>query len=76
MTRRKLHNQIQELRGNIRVFVRVRPQLPGDYEAAVDDEDAGDEAVPVEEVVKCSLDSTGVKVTNDSGSQGGGAVAW
>lgn len=25
--RRKLHNQIQELKGNIRVFARVRPAL-------------------------------------------------
>jgi len=30
-TRRKLFNVIQELRGNIRVFARVRPFLPGDY---------------------------------------------
>jgi len=28
--RRKMHNVIQELRGNIRVFVRTRPFLPGD----------------------------------------------
>lgn len=28
--RRKLHNVIQELRGNVRVFARVRPFLPGD----------------------------------------------
>jgi kinesin family protein C1 len=28
--RRKMHNTIQELRGNIRVYVRVRPFLPGD----------------------------------------------
>lgn len=26
--RRKLHNQVQELKGNIRVFCRVRPMLP------------------------------------------------
>lgn len=26
--RRKLHNQVQELKGNIRVFCRVRPSLP------------------------------------------------
>ena len=26
--RRRLHNQIQELKGNIRVFCRVRPALP------------------------------------------------
>ena len=28
--RRQMHNDIQELRGNIRVFVRTRPFLPGD----------------------------------------------
>lgn len=28
--RRDMHNRIQELRGNIRVFVRTRPFLPGD----------------------------------------------
>lgn len=28
--RRKLHNTVQELRGNIRVFARVRPFLPSD----------------------------------------------
>jgi kinesin family protein C1 len=28
--RRRLHNLVQELRGNIRVFARVRPFLPGD----------------------------------------------
>lgn len=30
--RRQLHNQLQELRGNIRVFVRCRPFLRGDEE--------------------------------------------
>jgi kinesin family protein C1 len=30
MMRRKLHNEIQELRGNIRVFVRVRPNISND----------------------------------------------
>jgi len=33
MMRRKLHNQIQELKGNIRVFCRVRPVLPIDNES-------------------------------------------
>ncbi|KAI9852272.1 MAG: kinesin-like nuclear fusion protein [Thelocarpon superellum] len=28
--RRKLHNQVQELKGNIRVFCRVRPSLPSE----------------------------------------------
>lgn len=30
LLRRKLHNTIQELKGNIRVFCRVRPMLPDD----------------------------------------------
>lgn len=30
--RRKLHNQVQELKGNIRVFCRMRPTLPTDGE--------------------------------------------
>ncbi|PNS15248.1 hypothetical protein CAC42_8249 [Sphaceloma murrayae] len=30
--RRKLHNQVQELKGNIRVFCRVRPALESDVE--------------------------------------------
>ena len=34
MARRGLHNTLQELKGNIRVFVRVRPFLPGEAEAA------------------------------------------
>lgn len=32
--RRKLHNQVQELKGNIRVFCRVRPTLDGDTAGA------------------------------------------
>ena len=31
--RRKLHNMVQELKGNIRVFCRVRPILPSDLAA-------------------------------------------
>lgn len=30
LVRRKLHNMVQELKGNIRVFCRVRPVLPSD----------------------------------------------
>ena len=32
--RRDMHNRIQELRGNIRVFVRTRPFLPGDKQTS------------------------------------------
>jgi kinesin family protein C1 len=31
--RRQMHNAIQELRGNIRVYVRTRPFLPGDQQS-------------------------------------------
>jgi DNA repair exonuclease SbcCD ATPase subunit len=34
MERRRLHNMIQELKGNIRVYVRVRPTLPADADPA------------------------------------------
>lgn len=40
--RRALHNQVQELRGNIRVYVRVRPLLAGDA-APEGGDDEGDE---------------------------------
>ena len=29
-TRKRMHNTIQELKGNIRVFCRIRPVLPSD----------------------------------------------
>lgn len=34
--RRKLHNTIQELRGNVRVFARTRPFLPSDGKENLD----------------------------------------
>lgn len=37
--RRRMHNLIQELRGNVRVFARIRPFLPGDG--------VGDDAPPM-----------------------------
>ncbi|KAK3882358.1 hypothetical protein Pcinc_013265 [Petrolisthes cinctipes] len=33
MMRRKLHNQVQELKGNIRVFCRVRPLINDEISA-------------------------------------------
>ncbi|RKP33730.1 P-loop containing nucleoside triphosphate hydrolase protein [Dimargaris cristalligena] len=41
-TRRRLHNTIQELKGNIRVFCRVRPILPSDGLATADGAPASD----------------------------------
>ena len=34
--RRRLHNQVQELKGNIRVFCRVRPTLPHESDRAAE----------------------------------------
>eukprot|EP00750_Incisomonas_marina_P015819 INCI18678.1.p1 GENE.INCI18678.1~~INCI18678.1.p1 ORF type:complete len:1065 (-),score=275.99 INCI18678.1:90-3122(-) len=51
-SRRKLHNRVQELRGNIRVFVRVRPFLPSD----------GDEYKTKEASLKCLADGQAVHV--------------
>jgi len=54
--RRRMHNLIQELRGNVRVFARVRPFLPGD---GVDD-DAVSCVVPKSEAsLKLMMDEKG-----------------
>ncbi|KAF5386125.1 hypothetical protein D9615_002176 [Tricholomella constricta] len=36
IVRRRLHNMVQELKGNIRVFCRVRPVLPADSDEEAD----------------------------------------
>ncbi|CAD7962430.1 unnamed protein product [Amoebophrya sp. A25] len=41
--RRRLHNLLQEVRGNIRVFCRVRPSLPTDGTRAASAESSADE---------------------------------
>lgn len=48
--RRKLHNQVQELKGNIRVFCRVRPTLESDVadEARIEYPDATEDSKEVE----------------------------
>lgn len=57
--RRMLHNQIQELRGNVRVFARVRPFLPSDKTepaggalAACIDVNANDDSMAIRKVSK------------------------
>lgn len=49
--RRKLHNQVQELKGNIRVFCRVRPALPSaadeELPAKIDFPDSAEDAKEV-----------------------------
>ena len=48
--RRKLHNQVQELKGNIRVFCRVRPTLQSDVadKARIEFPDAKEDSKEVE----------------------------
>lgn len=69
--RRGLHNQLQELKGNVRVLVRVRPFLAGDAAPSVgagDEEDeegvstpspAGEAAVPA---IRVALDGTSLEI--------------
>merc|ERR1712038_935288 len=54
--RRRMHNLIQELGGNVRVFARIRPFLPGDHAA----EDAEPCVVPKSETsLKIMMDEKG-----------------
>ncbi|GLD93426.1 hypothetical protein PINS_up002018 [Pythium insidiosum] len=53
--RRTMHNTIQELRGNVRVFARTRPFLPSDGIDAT----AADSIVPV---VSCEYDGQSMKL--------------
>ena len=71
LARRALHNTVQELRGNIRILVRVRPFLPGDAVAAAGADDsgaaAGSPAVPAladapASAIACSPDGTMVTI--------------
>jgi kinesin family protein C1 len=50
--RRKLHNLVQELRGNVRVFARVRPYLPSDGDIS-----------SLESPINTRSDSSGLKIT-------------
>ncbi|RAL13866.1 putative kinesin family protein (KlpA) [Aspergillus homomorphus CBS 101889] len=70
--RRKLHNQVQELKGNIRVFCRVRPSLPSDPVTQVAQIQYPDEAEDCKEIAvlgpeeKSSLGSISRKNSNFS----------
>ena len=65
--RRKLHNLVQELRGNVRVFARVRPFLPNDgYDAS---------ALP-EPVVLPKADGQSLKVVSAKAGEEGKETAF
>lgn len=67
--RRKLHNQLQELRGNIRVFVRCRPFLAGDGdEFALAAQGTHQDAV--HGCLNCNQDGCTVLMTNASRGSG------
>lgn len=59
-TRRRLHNKVQELRGNIRVFIRTRPFLGDEREELESD---GVKCAPL----RCRADGVGLRITNPSG---------
>jgi len=50
--RRKLHNVVQELRGNVRVYARVRPYLPSDGDIST-----------LESPINTRSDNSGLKIT-------------
>jgi len=52
--RRKLHNLVQELRGNVRVFARVRPFLPSD--------EGIDPMAPPESTIVTRHDNSGLRI--------------
>ena len=66
--RRRMHNQIMELKGNIRVFARVRPPAPGV-------EEGGDDAMDIEEAPLSypagSADTRGRCISLDAGAKSG-----
>lgn len=76
MSRRKLHNMVQELKGNIRVYCRVRPYLPAEMKSKQPIEPniwpphvkfCGDEGTSIEiNKDKCELaDSSTLSVTSN-----------
>mmetsp|Transcript_34943 Transcript_34943/g.45064 ORF Transcript_34943/g.45064 Transcript_34943/m.45064 type:complete len:270 (+) Transcript_34943:983-1792(+) len=68
-TRRKMHNTIQELRGNVRVFARVRPFLPGDKVSQKQDSDNSndDETISTPaSIVSVRVDKQSLSITNPS----------
>ncbi|KAJ8613823.1 hypothetical protein CTAYLR_004909 [Chrysophaeum taylorii] len=58
-TRRRLHNTIQELRGNVRVFARVRPFLPSD-------DDGDDDGLPKNSFVQTAADGLSLTLLNSA----------
>jgi kinesin family member C1 len=71
--RRKLLNDLQDLRGNIRVFVRCRPFLPGDSVSDGSRGGGGGEAEDFKKCINCNVEGTTVSVS-DMNLRGAGQV--
>jgi kinesin family protein C1 len=67
--RRKLLNELQDLRGNVRVFVRCRPFLPSDYTSSNSANDDGE----LQKCINCNVEGTTVSVS-DMTLRGAGQV--
>jgi len=69
--RRRMHNQIQELRGNIRVFARVRPYLPSDSVTGVGSRTSTIDT-PTDPTVIVRHDGCGLRIVRHGQSREGG----
>ena len=79
--RRKLLNDLQDLRGNVRVFVRCRPFLPGDYTTSKSvakcssDSAALENKEELKKCINCNVEGTTVSVSpSDMNLRGAGQV--
>ncbi|KAL3235115.1 Kinesin-like protein KAR3 [Nakaseomyces bracarensis] len=72
--RRSLHNQLQELRGNIRVYCRIRPPLPSEDQKTdhisveTFDDDNGDQAMEIRKGVSQNIKFRFDKIFNQNES--------
>jgi kinesin family member C1 len=71
-SRRKLHNKLQDLKGNVRVYVRCRPFLSSDYSGEGQQQQEGDEREN-RSCVNCNADGTTVTLSEHC-QRGGGQV--
>lgn len=63
LARRKLHNLVQELRGNVRVYARVRPFLPND---------GVDFSKPIKATITVRSDEQTMKIVKPGQTEGSG----
>lgn len=71
--RKKLHNQLQELKGNIRVYVRCRPFLPSDGGHGSNRAKGSVITESAESCLSCNADGTTITLA-DTCTRGSGSV--